>query len=394
MNKTFGAALTLAAAVSLSLCGCADTEKKTLKRNDTPKSHVAPAAEKSTELSVTDEEDITTVDCDVLMSNFDGSAESAGLYAVEAVAEANYNPYAEIADEIPKQKYDPVVVNEGVKAAVEADKPEDFDISGYRFNYSGFEKVYSNDEMKKAFDRVQEICDKSNFQLSFSYMNIETGAYIGYGQYNYFMTCSTIKAPFIKSLLAEDVDLDTVIPRYYAWDGDGSTVASSPYGTEYTAKELIEYSIKESDNTAYYMLCNHFGVWGFNDMQYSLGSGYTLGAGWIFTDCTTDDMMKDYVDIYEFAEENDNGKWLVDMMSKCDMNMQIGQALGGKYKVAQKYGSEFSETYFNDCAIVYADSPFVLCIFTRQQPETEESAQVFKELAVAFDDINSLIYSE
>lgn len=399
MKKIFGAVLSVTVSAALVLCSCANTEKKTLNKNDAPKPAASPSAEITTGLplnnSVTAEEDAAVViDCAFMCESLDSSAENISTCAAEAVAEANYNPFAEIADDYERTKFDEVVKNEDIENAVKADKPEDFEISGYGFNYSGFEKVYSNEEMKKAFDRLQEICNKSNFQLSFSYKNIETGAYVGYGQYNSYMTCSTIKAPFIKSLLADEVDLDTVIPRYYAWDGDASTVASSAYGTEYTAKQLMEYSIKESDNTAYYMLCNKFGPWGFNDMQYRLGSNYTLGAGWIFTYCTTDDMMKDYVDIYEFAEENENGRWLVDMMSKCDMNMQIGQALGGKYKVAQKYGSEFGENYFNDCAIVYADSPFVLCIFTCQLPETEESAEVFRELAVAFDDINSLIYGE
>ena len=52
------------------------------------------------------------------------------------------------------------------------------------------------------------------------------------------------------------------------------------------------------------------------------------------------------------------------------------------------------EEAFNDCAIVYADSPFVLCIMTEQYPETEESCKVFKDLALVFDDINSLIAKE
>ena len=52
------------------------------------------------------------------------------------------------------------------------------------------------------------------------------------------------------------------------------------------------------------------------------------------------------------------------------------------------------ERAFNDCAIVYANSPYVLCIFTNQYPETEESCEIFKELALVFDDINSLVADE
>ena len=124
--------------------------------------------------------------------------------------------------------------------------------------------------------------------------------------------------------------------------------------------------------------------------MYSLGANYYLGVSWIFTYCTVMDMAKCYKDIYNFAEKCDDGKWLISLMEETDVKTQITAALGDKYDVAHKYGSEFNESNFHDCAIVYADSPFILCIFTDQQPETEESCKVFKELAKVFDDINSL----
>lgn len=302
-----------------------------------------------------------------------------------------------LADE-SSQVFDEIVVNEEVSQAVEERTAEYYDIEGwYGFTVDDFDMVYSNKELQKCFDRLQEICDTSYFPMAFSFKNINTGAYVGYNQYNRFMTCSTVKAPLVKSLLANGIDLDAEVQRTYTWEGDyDGSVAQSAYGTVYTVKELIEYTILESDNTAYYMLCRNFGTDAFNRRQYELGANYTLGyyGEWIFTYCTSDDMMKDYEDIYRFAEENEQGHWLVDLLCNAKLNIQIGQALGSKYPVAQKYGSEFGEVVFNDCAIVYAESPFVLCIFTNQYPETEESCKVFRELALVFDDINSLIADE
>lgn len=281
-----------------------------------------------------------------------------------------------------------------VEKPVETRPPVDYNVSGwYGFTINGFNQVYSNEELQECFDRIQEICNDANFSMGFSYKNVNTGAYVGYNQYNRYLTCSTLKAPYAKSLLVKGIDLDTQVTRNYVWPGDTGTVVDAPYGTVYTARELIELAILESDNSAYYMLCKTFGTDVFNQTQYSLGSGYTLGyyGDWIFTYCTSDDMMKDFEDIYWFAEENEQGRWLIDLMSNTKMNMQITQALGDEYRVAHKYGSEFNEITFNDCAIVYADSPFVLCIFTKQYPETEESCKVFRELALEFDKINSLI---
>lgn len=264
---------------------------------------------------------------------------------------------------------------------------------GYGFTVDKFELTYSNDELKECFDRLQEICNESYFPLAFSFRNIETGAYVGYRQYDQFMTCSCVKAPFVKSLLAKGIDLKEKIALNTKWEGDYEGIVNEEYGKEFTAKKLIEYTILDSDNTAYQLLCLRYGTGDFNSNQYEIGSNYTLGynAEWIFTYCNTDDMLKDYEDIYRFAEKNKDGKWLIKLMSKAKLNIQIGAALGDKYTVAQKYGSDYQEEAFNDCAIVYADSPFVLCIMTKQYPETEESCKVFKDLALVFDDINSLI---
>ena len=295
------------------------------------------------------------------------------------------------------QQPDEVVVNEEVEKAVEKRSAEYYNVEGgYGFTVSDFDMVYSNEELKNCFDRLQTICDESYFPLGFCYKNIETGASIGYHQYNNFMTCSTIKAPLVKSLLAKDIDLDTVISLNEKWQGDDGTLSAMEYGREFTAKELIEYTILESDNTAYQLLCRNFGTDAFNNRQYELGANFYLGYNgeWIFTYCTPEDMAKDYVDIYEFAEENEQGKWLIDLMCSAKLNIQIGKALGGKYDVAQKYGTDYLESAFSDCAIVYADSPFVLCIYTEQTPETDESCQVFKDIALVCDDINSLIAAE
>lgn len=261
----------------------------------------------------------------------------------------------------------------------------------YGFERSGFNMVYSNEKLEECFDKLQTICNNANFNLGFSYKNVNTGAMVEYNAYNRFLTCSTVKAPYVKYILSQGINLDEVVVRDDAWKDDDATVASSPYGMKFTVRQLIEYTLLESDNTAYYLLVRRYGVEGFNNYVYSLGANYSITNSWIFTYCTAHDMLSCYEDIYNFSLESKYGELLVNFLENADLNIQIGAALGDKYDVAQKYGSEFSEITFNDCAIVYADSPFILCIFTNQYPETEESCQVFKDLALVFDEINSLI---
>lgn len=312
--------------------------------------------------------------------------------AVMAEADITDDSGVDKSDKDDKKQKLEKYVNEQVEEAVEDNKPESFNVDGdYNFYYDGFDKVYSNDKLKKCFDKLEKICDEADFDLSFSYQSMTSNVIVSHNTYTRYLTCSTIKAPYVKSLLQQGIDLDTEITRYDCWDGDDGMIALEPYGTKHTAKELIEYAIQESDNTAYYLLWRTFGYYQFNQNLYSLGANCTLGDSWIFTYCTVTDMAKCYKDIYDFAEENEQGKWLISLMENTDLETQITAALGGKYDVAHKYGSEFDESNFHDCAIVYADSPFVLCIFTNQMPETEESCKVFKDLAKVFDDINNLI---
>lgn len=260
---------------------------------------------------------------------------------------------------------------------------------------SNFSKVYSNEELEECLDRLDEISKKFGNSLAFSYENIDTGAQVNYNSNQKFMTCSTIKAPYIKSILEMGIDLDSKLTKNKNWPWDivgEDVVASMKMGTEFTTKELIEYSIEVSDNTSYYMLEQHYGWSVFNNLNNKIGANYYVGPDWIFTYCTSQDMLRSYKDIYHFGEKNKDGAWLIDLMTKTHLNEQISKNLSKKYKVAHKYGSEFNENVYNDCAIVYANSPFVLSIFSNQRPETKESNKVFIELAEIFDEINSLIY--
>ena len=295
-----------------------------------------------------------------------------------------------------KTKEEKVYSNADVDNAVKRNKPENLSVSSnYTFYWQDINKTYSNKELEKAFDRLQKICNDADFRLSFSFQNMKTNSTISYRDTDDYLTCSTIKAPFVKSLLENNINLQDKIARDSAMPGDDGTVASAPYNTVYTADQLIKYTIEESDNTAYSLLVKHYGYQNFNNLMYRLGANMYLGDTWIFTHASTSDMLKCFTDIYQFAKTNSSGKKLIEHMTHTDVTTQVTQALGSKYKVAHKYGSQFPEdedgSAFNDCAIVYADSPFVLCIFTNQYPETEESCKVFRDLAKVFDDINNLI---
>lgn len=269
-------------------------------------------------------------------------------------------------------------------------------LDGHSYSIEKFpHKTYSNTKLKKALKKIDDICADYGYSISFCYKNMDTGAAIRYNENVKYGVCSTVKAPFCKDLLARGIDLDDKITASVMWDGDGGKVASGGYGKEYTARQLIRLAIMESDNSAYYNLINYYGFQGFNNMNYELGVGYDLGYSWIFNYGSAEDLLRQYEDIYKYAKKSERGEWLTELMTKTDHESQITEQLGDKYKVSHKYGSDWDQNAYHDCAICYADSPFVLVIMTDQVPETADSDKVFHKLAKQFDIINStLVVSE
>ena len=150
---------------------------------------------------------------------------------------------------------------------VETRTPVDFNVDGYySFSYEGFDKVYSNEEVQECFDNINDLISNANYKIAVSYKNMDTGAQIYCGTDIEFVTASTIKAPYIKSILQDGIDLDEMVTKTDNWTNDDQVVASATPGTQFSAKELIEHAILESDNTAYYSLVKHFGCNTFKDI--------------------------------------------------------------------------------------------------------------------------------
>lgn len=323
------------------------------------------------------------IDENTVVSN--STESSQAVNAAEKRIQPTTEPSTEALTEFITQEYNPTQVSDNSY--------------NYSFSLSGFDSVTSLTDFENCLDKLQTIINNSNFNLAFCFKNIESGASVDFNENNRFMTCSTIKVPFVKSLLEQNINLDQKIAKTLTWSGDSGYVASLPYGTQLTVKELIRRTVSHSDNSAYYNLHGYFGYNQFNINQSRLGTSVRLGSSWIFTYCSASEMLKNYEDVYNYIQTGKNGDLLKSYMTAddVDVNMQVRSALESKYTVAEKYGSQFYDgvdnNQFHDCAIVFADSPYVLTIFTNQIPETEKSAKVFKELAVVFDNINAVIYT-
>lgn len=262
--------------------------------------------------------------------------------------------------------------------------------------FSAVHTTISNQELKETINKLDEIISRYGSSLSFAYQNMNTGVTITYNTNKQYQTCSTVKAPYAKSLMEYGVDLDEQIKITEIYKGAAPEEGHINYGDVgkmFTVRQLIKNAIELSDNTAHMTLIKRFGYSIYNNYESRIGAHSYLYSGYYFGMCTAYDMLVNYTDIYKYSISDDRGKELKQMLIDSTFDYQISDALASKYPIAHKYGSDMLTNSYHDCAICYADSPFVLCIFSEQKPETEAANTMFRELALIFDKLNTLIVS-
>lgn len=262
--------------------------------------------------------------------------------------------------------------------------------------FSKVNQVTDNDELKKELDKLDDMINRYGMSLSFAYQNLDNDVMITYNTNKQFETCSTIKAPYAKSLLESGISLDdevTITDIYTDAAPEEGHLTYADAGKTYTVRKLMENAISLSDNTAHMNLIKKYGRYTFNAYEARIGAKCYIYEGYYFAKCTAYDMLLNYKDIYDYSKQDENGKFLLRQLIDSTFDYQISDALSSKYQVAHKYGSDQLTKSYHDCAICLADSPYVLCIFTEQTPETEAANNMFHELAEIFDHLNELIVS-
>ncbi|MDD4125332.1 MAG: class A beta-lactamase-related serine hydrolase, partial [Eubacteriales bacterium] len=222
--------------------------------------------------------------------------------------------------------------------------------------------------------------NNASFACSMYYCDLTTGFTISYNDTRLFGAASLIKAPYLlyifdmieKGELSLD-DIHTYRKSYHLFGGTGE-VQKMPDGTELTLKEIIEYIVYYSDNTAFKMLYNTSGssggVLSLMDFHYKAysdykapfisGSNTVLNAGGV---------GRMFCEIYNRSKDSELFTWYVDLLKDANENVFIKKGLpkdeSGEslYVVAHKYGMDIKAS--NDAAIVfYNDRPYVLIVLT------------------------------
>lgn len=244
-----------------------------------------------------------------------------------------------IAKNITKPSY--ATNDTTTKIVFNEDKIEDkFDVS----DFSGTEiknidivnKEYKPNELsildsqftisEKTLNKFYEIVNSYGAGTSLYIVSLNDGMSIGYNVDKAFETASSIKAPYAlyiyKEIAKGNIDGNSKMayqPQYYN-KGTG-IIKNSDFGTEYTIKQLVYYSLTESDNIAHQMLHKNFGVKGYNDMLSSLGCKQlylTSGNPWGFTSARSAALV--WQDIFNFSLNDETGIEFLNILSNGKYN--------------------------------------------------------------------------
>ncbi len=273
-----------------------------------------------------------------------------------------------------------------------------------------------------AITQIQELCKSyaNKAHISFYYIDLESGYEIEYRADRAYQAASVIKAPYVKYLLASGVDGSQKLTMAASDKQGGSGVIDKePAGTSFTVNQLMEYAIRYSDNTAYYMLNKKFGFSGFNQYAKELGITANANSNCVlsfprprFGYLSARDIGLYMEDIAKYIQKGTaEAKLLKTWMMSTSEESQLTDAFSDKnvlygetgveqitegdeafnlyHDVAHKYGDTKNiENAFHDGAIVYADKTYVLAIASTLEPFAEESIEVFHELAFQINKIH------
>ena len=213
--------------------------------------------------------------------------------------------------------------------------------------------------------------------------NLNDNQKYGVNEIKIFPAASVNKVPIMLAFLSQlekklyFLDDKYTLKSYDVQDyGTGSMRYQEP-GTEYTYDKLLELSGKKSDNTAAHVISNILGAGNIYNFMEVLGLQNTSIDN---NETTVQDAGTLFVLAYKgeiLKTENYKNKFF-SYLTDTEFEDRIPAGVPEETKVVHKIGN--LEGVFNDCGIVFAENPYVLCILSENSPE-EEGSLVLQQLS-------------
>ena len=193
-----------------------------------------------------------------------------------------------------------------------------------------------------------------------------------------------------KIIEENNIDINTTMTyqeKYY--HGGSGDIRYQPYGTKYTLKELITKCLYISDNVAYEMLLDYFGLTEYNQMVKELGcDSLHLEDMWVtYTKAKDLAIIWQEVDKY-FSTGSEMSKVLKNACTNSPYNY-------GTLKIDEEYSHKSGDntgTYaaYNDAGIVWdKENPYVYVVLTHSEGTWNDESAVNNAMGVVYDIMTS-----
>lgn len=221
-------------------------------------------------------------------------------------------------------------------------------------------------ESNKIIKELNDLYNMDNEHFSFLYKDIYTGFTISYNEKGAIFTASSIKAPamiYLYEMASKNkINLDeelTYTKNFYS-KGSGR-LKYMEFNTKHKVRDLIKYTIYDSDNAAYKMLINRYGRTKIYNFWDDKGTGNIFKQNTVWGKTSAHDAGIYMQELYDFYLENDEyGEELMSLFKKAGWKQVSNK--DGKYNTANKGG--WSGKAFHDAAIVFEENPYILVVFS------------------------------
>ncbi|MBO5273749.1 MAG: serine hydrolase [Clostridia bacterium] len=242
----------------------------------------------------------------------------------------------------------------------------------------------TNNDVRKLLARMAEIADE--YGVSVSYISGDGSYFCSIDGDKLYRSASTVKAIYCQYLVSTGIDLsaELLFDAQEARTSVSGMLASDARGERFSVGELIEYTLVYSDNMAYRMLFEEFGVEGFNRWVKDLGLEELAfpSAEYEFFDVSAGALSGGMMVILQ------DGR-LIETMKRAGFKLL---ALGTDHETANKYGYEGGTKGYHDTGIILAPNPYVLTVMSIIDANRADAAVPFYEVTRLCDKLNEMLF--
>lgn len=289
-----------------------------------------------------------------------------------------------------------ILLSLNIYLTVAKEKPETLSNTGFSFLDPAISNMDISNFLKTRNDyvasykplkiEIEQILSQSDGKFGVYFEDLEFHAWFGVNEREPFRPASLLKITTVAAILKQveegELSLDTKIVlneddlnyRFgNLYEKEGSTL---------TIKKLIETALVYSDNTAIKKLHQYMTSERWVEARLVMGLPYASvdesAAGTALT-------PKEFAGVFRSLYYSGYlsrafSNWVLMLLSETEFNEGIPAGVPENIAISHKIGAWLEEGTVNDCGIVYAKKPYILCIMS-EGISAEEGNDVIKEIS-------------